>query len=309
MNKAKDWIKKSKKRCKYLAIVIILFSFCVPIGYSSFGEAEINTSADSESQTATPTAQSSANTKAEGFQGSGDSVVHAQTISQKDATVLLQEARNTLSGTRLDIAVDQPFQQGNNGFANGHSCFFANVEVIAPQGVFLKDEPLVIEKPDAISVEGPTTSDGGSFRWCITSTQPIQANITVKLANFPQTQTTFLVNFLPTLTITNRTDTASFIFNRPITFTAEIAPWMVQGLKEARLTYDTDNCGAVVCKPIIVKKGLDCSFSGICSATVPESVTLSPYDADSQSFVYTFEFEDTNGNKFQQTNNGSLQFP
>lgn len=310
MKKTKDWIKKSKKRCKYAAIAIILFAFCVPIGYSSFGEAETSNTTDStpSSTPTTSTTPAATSETAKGFKSGGDAVVHAKDTNNIDASDLIRNIRNTLSGTRIDIEVDQPFQQGNRGFANGESCVFATVEVIAPQGVFLKDEPLVIEKPDAITIDGPTTSDGGSFRWCITSTEPIQANIKVKLANFPQNQTTFRVDFQPTFTINDRTNTSGFFFDQPITFISQIDPWMVQGLKEAKVVVNTERCGAKICEPISVEQGLNCSFSGICSATIPECVTKNPF-ATNQTINYSFQFEDTNGNKFQQTNSGSLRIP
>jgi len=303
--KTRDWVRRAKKRCKYLVISLILLAFCVPTSFSYYGEAETEEEPAAPEPSAVPANPS--NTTAQGFKGTGSTSVHAQTIKNNVSLNL----KNNLSGARLQVEVDQPFQQGNRGFANGTSCIFATVEVITSQGVFLENEPLVIEKPDSITINGPTNSSGGSFRWCITSTQPIQANITVKLANFPRTQTTFNVNFLPTLTISNKTSSSNFIFDQPITFLAQIAPWMVQGLKTAKVTYNTARCrcGTGACENIVAEENLNCSFNGICSANIPASFTESDVNSRTQSFNYTFIFEDTNGNKFQQTFAGNLKFP
>lgn len=234
-----------------------------------------------------------------------------RSAEQFNNLVAISNQINTiLSGTNIDITVDAPYNGQSNGFANGTSCVTATVEFIRSDGFFLTDEPIVVEKPDEISISGNTENTGsGSLRWCVTANTPITAQIIVKLKNFPQTQASFNVNFTADFNINNRTDTTAFIFNRPITFTAQIQPWTQRGLKEAKLVYTsatTDMAFNTGLPPLVYETGMTCSTSGICTATVPECVTLRSINA-SGAFVYTFKFIDQTGNIWQQSYNGTLQ--
>jgi hypothetical protein len=262
----------------------------------------------SQTSTLSATTQSQASI----FQGTQASAANRTPISLVGLAPVSLAAQTILGGTNIQVTIDQPYNGQSNGFANGQNCVTATVEFIRSGGIFLIDEPIVVEKPDEISINGNTTTTGtGSSRWCMTSNTPITAQIIVKLANFPQSQTTFNVTFIPNFSINNMTDTTAFIFGRPITFIAQIAPWMQRGLKEAKLVYVSDTSDMVFntgLPPLTFETGLTCTTSGICSATVPENLTAMTVNTTG-SFVYTFKFVDQTGNVFQQSSNGTLQLP
>lgn len=223
--------------------------------------------------------------------------------------------QNPLTGTRLTTQVARPFPSSTmQAYPNGKDCALVTMEAIKSDGTFAKDLPLVIEKPTAVTVNGPQTTDIGSVQWCVTSTEPIQARITVKLQDFPRVQSTFQVSFKPNKNIQDITDRNSFFFDIPITFSAQIDPAMVRGLSSANFSFITNKItlqpdgtrGPTKRDNLTV--ALNCTKEGICSATVPASSTDIIEDRNS-NFTYSYNFIDQNGSKFSKSFNGTLTVP
>lgn len=237
----------------------------------------------------------------------------ASAATSQEVQAAAQTAKQELQGARFDIFVENPFQESTpSAFPNGKDAVFVDVEAIRSDGTFLKDEPLTIEKPLKVNIEGPTDTDGGSFKWKITSTSPIRARIKVKLTRYPNVNRSFYVNFRPNYRITNLTDRNMFIFSTAITFTAQISPSMVDGLKSKRLTYSYirryNSWGIWKTRQESKHLDLKCTVDGLCTAKIFPEHTY-PNRNVSGDFRYRFEFVDQFGHKFSKSSTGHLRYP
>lgn len=216
----------------------------------------------------------------------------------------------TLKGAKLDINVENPFGQGTpRAFSDGKDQIFVDVEALDGSGGFLRNEPLVVEKPNAIKILGPQNTDSGSFKWALTSTEPIKAKVTIKLANRPVVKKSFTVNFSPNFSISNQTDKGMFVMDKPVTFTAKVDPSMVRGLGKSYLIYSYrrrfNKWGAWFSRRQQTKIPLLCSSDGYCRATVPSDDTKYSRNKSGE-FQYTFLFIDKAGRQFSKTYSGKL---
>ncbi|MFA4995677.1 MAG: hypothetical protein WC536_00865 [Patescibacteria group bacterium] len=216
-------------------------------------------------------------------------------------------------GSRLTVEVEKPFQNSKvSAYPDGKSCAYVNVEAIRKDGTFLTDEPLVIQKPASVDVSGPGTTSDGSIKLCFTSKSPIQARITIKIQSLPSVQRSFQLNFNPKFTILDQTDRNGFFYNLPITFTAQVDPAILPGLKEARLVYSYNRrvnvWGRWKAERREIDVPLSCSSDGSCSATIGTGNT-STKRVNNGTFNYRFTFVDQNGHRFSKSYNGRLTMP
>lgn len=214
-------------------------------------------------------------------------------------------------GAHFTVEVEKPFPNSNlSAFPNGKDCASVNLEALKRDGTFLENEPLVIQKPTAVSITGPQTTDSGSWKWCVTTAKPIQARITVKIKSLPSVRATFTVNFNPKFKVQDITDRTSFQYNIPIHFTAQIDPSMVPGLKKKTLSFiytrRVNKWGMWRNEKRTVNVAMDCSSDGRCSATVGGDNVNSRRIVNGR-FTYTYFFTTEGGNNFQQTYNGKLK--
>ncbi|MFA4995678.1 MAG: hypothetical protein WC536_00880 [Patescibacteria group bacterium] len=225
-----------------------------------------------------------------------------------------ENEKNPLSNVQLTTEVLKPFPNSQmQAFPNGKDCATVILEAInSKDGTFAQNLPLVIEKPDAVTINGPQTTDTGSVKWCATSTKPMKAKVIVKLKDFPQEKSTFQVNFLPSTKIQDLTDRNSFFFDLPITFSAQIDPVMIHGLKESKLSFNVNKNSSQADGVHDVRESveinLNCSSSGICTATIPSSNTAADINQNG-TFNYSFVFVDQNGSRFSKSFKGTLTIP
>ncbi len=320
MIKAQEKIKFSKLICKVLIFLLIVSAVLTPYfiqRIKSSQESSIKNTTQTLAKAFSPDkADKELNTVTTQKQNNSG-IVKAETVDQDKINInnLANDVRNTYGGTRLNFTQDQTYAQGNKAFPDGNDCIYVTGEVVAPQGVFLTNEPLVVEKPEPVAISGATDSGTGSFSWCVTSVEPILATIRVKLAHFPQTQTSFVADFTPDYEINNTTDSNAFIFGRSILFSAQIMPWMAKGVTQAKVLVNACQCDAFgftsnCCdQPITQEQVMSCSSGGLCSATVPAflpcSYTLS--GQQNNHFNYIFLFKTSNGEFFQQSYDGYLR--
>lgn len=222
--------------------------------------------------------------------------------------------KNPLSNVQLTTEVLKPFPNSQiQAFPNGKDCATVILEAInSKDGTFAQNLPLTIEKPDAVTISGPQTTDTGSVKWCVSSTRPMKAKVIVKLKDFPKEKSTFQVNFLPSTKIRDLTDRNTFFFDLPITFSAQIDPAMINGLREANLSFVTNKIfsriDGIHAQRDILTINLNCTNEGICSATVPASNTKLFQDKN-RTFTYSFIFVDQNGSRFSKSFKGTLTVP
>jgi len=219
--------------------------------------------------------------------------------------------RQQYSGIHFTVDVNKPFPNSSmNAFPNGKDSVQVILEAVRPDGTFSENQPLLIEKPNTVTVSGPRNTCGGSFQLFVSSTKPGTAKITVKLANYPQIKTSFNVNFIPKTNIQNQTDTNSFVISQPILFTAQIDPVEARGLKEAKFKFVSVASFFLLGnnKKSQVTKDLHCTSDGLCSATI-DSASTNILLARRRTFTYTFAFVDQKNNKFSKSFTGTLRLP
>ncbi len=214
-------------------------------------------------------------------------------------------------GARFTVDVEKPFPNSNlSAFPNGKDCANVNIEVLKRDGTFLENEPLVIQKPTAVSITGPQTTGTGSFKWCLTTTSPIQAKIIVKIKSLPSVRASFTVNFNPKFKVQDLTDRTSFQYNIPIHFIAQIDPAMVPGLTQKTLSFvytrRVNKWGMWRNEKREVNVNMDCSSDGRCSALIGGDNVNSKRIVNG-TFTYTYFFKVEGGNNFQQTYRGKLK--
>ena len=214
-------------------------------------------------------------------------------------------------GARFDVEVERPFPNSNlSAFPNGKDCANVNIQVLKRDGTFLENEELLIEKPASVNITGPKNTGTGMFKWCVTTTSPIQAKITMKIKSLPTVKKTITVNFNPKFKVQDVTDRNSFQFNIPINFTAQIDPAMVPGLKKKTLSFvykrRVNKWGMWKNEIRKVDVKMDCTPDGRCSATIGGN-NVTTNRIVSGKFTYTYSFTTEGGNSFQQTYNGTLK--
>lgn len=216
-------------------------------------------------------------------------------------------------GSKLTVEVEKPFPNSNvSAFPDGKSCAYVNIEAIKADGTFLENEPLVIDKPSSVNISGPTTTDSGSIKWCLTTKRPIQARITVKLKSLPQVQRSFQVNFNPQYKLLDITDRNAFYFNLPVDFMAQIDPSTVSGIKSAQLVYTynrrVNKWGKWKTERREISAPLKCSEDGRCEATIyPDNTNTKRVDRG--TFNYRFNIVYNNGTKSTKSFTGRLIIP
>ncbi len=219
--------------------------------------------------------------------------------------------RRAYSGIHFTVDVDKPFPSSPmSAFPNGKDTVQVNMEAIRRDGTFSENQPLLIEHPKNVSVSGPRNTCSGSFTLFVSSQKPVRAKIIVKIANYPRVKKSFTVNFKPKTTVTNKTDTNSFIYGQPILFSAQIDPVEARGIKSAKLKFVSAasfyRLGSVIKSHELID--LKCNQDGLCSAVI-NSKNTGVELARRRTFSYTFIFSDQIGNKFTKTYRGTFRLP
>ena len=219
--------------------------------------------------------------------------------------------RRAYSGIRFTTDVDRPFPNSTaSAFPNGKDTVQVNLEALRRDGTFSENQPLLIEHPNTVTVSGPRNTGCGSFSLFVSSKKPVRAKIIVKIANYPRIKTSFTVNFRPKTTITNETDTGSFILGQPILFSARIDPIEARGIKSAKLKFISRasfyRLGDIVKGHELID--LKCNKDGLCTAVI-DPVDIKVELAKKRTFSYTFIFTDQIGNKFSKTYRGTFRLP
>lgn len=249
-----------------------------------------------------------------------DSTAAASTTTSGCSRGIIQNVKNNMGiltcpakGAKLTTTVEKSFPGSNlNAYPNGKDCAGVTLEAIKKDGTFLENEPLVIEKPAAVTLVGPENTSSGSVKWCFTSTKPIQARITVKVKSLPRVQRTFQLNFNPKFKVIDQTDRNAFFYNLPVTFTAQIDPGMVSGLKTSQLVYTYNRrvnvWGRWKAERREIAAALHCTQDGRCTATIyPDNTNTKRVNFG--RFNYRFNFVDQNGNSFTKSFSGRLSMP
>lgn len=306
-------INLHKEKIKCFVLITLMGFFCVitPFTFSrSAVEGEANNDEEIEQNQSASTTSQNINTVTNNPNLAEAASTRTVGTSASIANNIFQES---LSGATLDATVSQQYQGSQTAFPNGKDCVYVNIEAYNANGAMLENQPLVIEKPDPIAINGPTDTQSGSITWCVVSSQPVQATITVKLRNYASIQQTFTVDYTPDFDISDYTSGNSFLYGAPITFQAKIVPAMARGLSSAKLIYTHYSCYYGGCpttdgsftKAIIYTVDLSCSSNGVCSATVPASETSA--EAVANGFItYTYQFATQTGDNFQEAFSGTL---
>jgi len=216
-------------------------------------------------------------------------------------------------GSKITAEVEKPYQNSKvSAYPDGKSCAYVNVEVIKKDGTYLTNEPLVIQKPTSVNVSGGDSTGSGSIKLCFKSTRPIQARITIKIKSLPSVQKSFQLNFNPKFKILDQTDRNSFFYNLPVTFTAQIDPAILSGLKESQLVYSYNRRVNKWLRWTTERREvgvpLNCANDGSCTATIyPDNTNTSRVNRG--SFNYKFTFVDQNGHRFSKSYNARLTMP
>jgi len=224
-----------------------------------------------------------------------------------------QNAQELYGEINLTTEVDEPYPNSRmQAYPDGKDYARVVFNAINKDGTYATNLPLIITKPSSVELNGLENTSSGSIEWHVTSTRPIRAKITVRLKDYPQIKTSFTVNFRPSTSIKNLTDTNSFLYNLPVTFTAQIDPGMVAGVKEAKLVYSynrrVNKWGRWVGERRQIEVPLTCSEDGYCYATINTDNT-STKRVDRGRFNYKFVFLDQNGTRFSRSYNGMLKMP
>lgn len=216
-------------------------------------------------------------------------------------------------GSKLTVEVEKPFPNSNiSAFPDGKSCAFVNIEAIRSDGTFLENEPLVIEKPTSVNISGPTNTESGSIKWCLTTTRPIQARVTIKIKSLPSVQRSFQVNFNPQYKLLDLTDRNAFFYNLPVTFIAQINPLTVSGVTTAQLVYTYNRrvnvWGRWKTERREISAPLTCSEDGRCIGTIyPDNTNTKR--VNNGKFNYRFNFTYSSGTRSTKSFSGKLTMP
>lgn len=234
-------------------------------------------------------------------------------------------AADPLKGSKLETDVDSPYgDRVVAEFPNNRDCIFFSVNAIKKDGGALTGEKMRIDLFNGAHLRdassraeidaGNQSTGGGQTRYCLTSSEARKGTVTVKLANYPRTKKKFKVSFKPVGKVANTTDTGTFFGDQAVTFAAEIAPWMTNNIKEAKLVYSYrrryNSWGRWKNRAETEEKALTCIDSR-CEATIggykdgPTSLNR----VSKGRFTYTFQFTDENGKSFKKSFRGKLKSP
>lgn len=229
----------------------------------------------------------------------------------------------SLKGAKIEVNVDNPHSGGiPSEFPNNRDCINFTVSAYNSSGSYLANQPLnftmsssfVLRNDQGVELEESAINSGpGQSRFCLTALRSTSGSVTVRFNNYPRTKKSFKVSFRPNGKIKDATDKNDFIYDQPITFSAEIAPWMVDNLVTKRVVYTYKRhyknfWGKSKYRQQSEVVNLSC-VDGQCLGTL-SSDRDGPTDDSAVSggkFKYRFEFVDENGKRFSKTFSGTFK--
>jgi hypothetical protein len=208
------------------------------------------------------------------------------------------DSSNPLRSSRLNLLVQNPYSESiSTEFPDGKSYIEVNVSAYKKDSSPLKNEPLVIDKPNAVNVIGPNTTEDGNVQLKFSSVKAQTAHIRVRLKNSANVRSEFKIRFASDNSIRDMSDKNTFVQGAPLTLQLQIKPWMTDHFKvvNARYIYTrrVNKWGFWFNAKRVATEQMQCN-DGICQATLGTDYTSQERNA-SGSFTYQFMIIDQNG--------------
>ncbi len=243
-------------------------------------------------------------------------------------------AGNTLAGSKMEINVENPYNTSPvTEFPNNSDCIVFAIDLNKKDGTPLIGETILIQKPRDTSISLIDNTDilvGNNItsgeikmltdnpRFCLRSSKAMSnAKITAKLTKIVSVNRSFNFTFAfpKSNMVKNVTDKNNLLYNRNITFQADIPPWLANNIKSANIVYmytrhvfsgfRWKNDKRTVTVP------LNCDSEGHCAGVIDGDHTRGGTGDRSilkGRFTYRFDFIDSAGHKFSgKSVTGSLK--